>query len=253
MTFVSEFAIPAVVPATAAPAAVAPEAVGFVARSVAAVATDLAAFVPGLATYLAFCAAAVALILAPGPDTMYVLARGVQSRDAGVRSALGISTGVLLHTAAATLGLAALLRATPAAYRIVKYAGAAYLVFLGVRAIRNDEFGSAGEDGTAGGDGAPSAATGSFRRGVLVNALNPKVALFFLAFLPGFAGSGPDAAPRMLLLGATYAALTAVYLSGVAVASGRVGDVLSSATTTSRLSWLGGGAMITLGLTLAID
>ena len=209
---------------------------------------DLVSVVPDLPTYLAFCAAAVALILTPGPDTMYVLARGIQSRDAGVRSAFGVSTGVLFHTAAATLGLAALLRAAPAAYRIVKYAGAVYLVYLGVQAIRNDEFGSAGDaDGTA------ANATGSFRRGVLVNALNPKVALFFLAFLPGFAGSGPEAAPRMLLLGTTYAALTAVYLSGVAVASGRVGDVLSSATTTSRLSWLGGGAMIALGLALAID
>jgi len=257
--FVTEFAIPAVVPPATAPAAVAPAVVDFVARFVAAVATDLAAFVPGLTTYLAFCAAAVALILTPGPDTMYVLARGVQSRDAGVRSALGISTGVLLHTAAATLGLAALLRATPAAYRIVKYAGAAYLVYLGVQAIRNDEFGSAGgdgtagEDGTAGGDGTASAATGSFRRGVLVNALNPKVALFFLAFLPGFAGSGPDVAPRMLLLGATYAALTAAYLAAVAIASGRVGDALASATTTSRLSWLGGGVMIVLGAALAIE
>ena len=126
-------------------------------------------------------------------------------------------------------------------------------------AIRNDEFGSAGgdgtagEDGTAGGDGTASAATGSFRRGVLVNALNPKVALFFLAFLPGFAGSGPDVAPRMLLLGATYAALTAAYLAAVAIASGRVGDALASATTTSRLSWLGGGVMIVLGAALAIE
>ncbi|QCC46399.1 LysE family translocator [Halobellus limi] len=210
--------------------------------------SDVVSFVPDLPTYLAFCAAAVALILTPGPDTMYVLARGIQSRDAGVRSAFGVSTGVLFHTTAAALGLAALLRAAPAAYRIVKYAGAVYLVYLGVQAIRNDEFGAAGERG-----GAAANATGSFRRGVLVNALNPKVALFFLAFLPGFAGSGPDAAVRMLFLGATYAALTAVYLSGVAVASGRVGDALSSATTTSRLSWLGGGAMITLGLALAVD
>jgi threonine/homoserine/homoserine lactone efflux protein len=214
------------------------------------------AVIPDLSTYLAFCAAAVALILTPGPDTMYVLTRGIQSRDAGVRSALGIATGVLFHTAAASLGLAALLRAAPAAYQVVKYAGAAYLFYLGVQAIRNDEFGSAAgsNSGTEpDGDAAAATATGSFRRGVLVNALNPKVALFFLAFLPGFAGSGPDAAPRMLLLGATYAALTAMYLAGVGVASGRVGRALSSSATTSRLSWLGGGAMITLGLALAVE
>ncbi|WP_256288595.1 LysE family translocator [Halobellus inordinatus] len=214
------------------------------------------AVLPDLSTYLAFCAAAVALILTPGPDTMYVLTRGIQSRDAGVRSALGIATGVLFHTAAASLGLAALLRAAPAAYQVVKYVGAAYLLYLGVQAIRNDEFGSSmgSDSGTEpDGDAAAATAAGSFRRGVLVNALNPKVALFFLAFLPGFAGSGPDAAPRMLLLGATYAALTAVYLGGIGVASGRVGRALSSSATTSRLSWLGGGAMISLGLALAVE
>ncbi|MFB6089648.1 MAG: LysE family translocator [Halobellus sp.] len=200
---------------------------------------------PDLPTFLAFCAAAVALILTPGPDTMYVLTRGIQSRRAGVRSAFGVATGVLFHTAVATLGLAALLRAAPVAYRVVKYAGAAYLVYLGVQAIRNDEFDA--------GDAAAGAASGSFRRGVLVNALNPKVALFFLAFLPGFAGSGPDSPARMLFLGATYAALTAVYLGGVAVASGRAGTLLSSSRATSRLSWLGGGAMIALGAALAVE
>jgi threonine/homoserine/homoserine lactone efflux protein len=195
------------------------------------------------ATYLAFCGAALALILTPGPDTMYVLARGMQGRGAGVRSAFGISTGVLLHTAAATLGLAALLRAAPAAYSFVKYAGALYLVYLGVAAFRDDEF-----DLTV--DSDPE---GSFRRGVLVNALNPKVALFFLAFLPGFAGSGAGADGRMALLGATYAVLTAVYLSAVALASGRVGRALESTRLASRLSWLGGGVMVALGVGLAAE
>ena len=207
--------------------------------------------VPDPATYLAFCAAAVALILTPGPDTMYVLARGIQGRNAGVQSALGIATGVLLHTAAATLGLAALFRTVPAARRIVTYAGAAYLMYLGVEAVRNDEFGDVGTD--AGTGDTAAAGSGSFRRGVLVNALNPKVALFFLAFLPGFAGSGPDATPQMLVLGATYAGLTAIYLSGVAVASGRVGAAVASSTATSRLSWLGGGTMVALGLALVVE
>lgn len=206
---------------------------------------------PAPATYVAFCAAAVALILAPGPDTMYVLTRGIQSRHAGIHSAFGIATGVLVHTLAATLGLAALLRTVPAAYRVVKYAGAAYLIYLGVQAIRTDEFDAGATDADSGGPGGE--ATGSFRRGVLVNVLNPKVALFFLAFLPGFAGSGPDAPARMVLLGATYAGLTAVYLGVVAVASGRVGRMLSSATMTTRLSWLGGGAMIALGVALAVE
>ncbi|MDS0297361.1 LysE family translocator [Halogeometricum sp. S1BR25-6] len=196
-----------------------------------------------LTTYLAFCGAAVALILTPGPDTMYVLARGMQGRGVGVRSALGISTGVLVHTAAAAFGLAALLRAAPTAYRVVKYAGALYLVYLGVSALRNDEF-----DPTVDVD-----TEGSFRRGVFVNALNPKVALFFLSLLPGFAGTGSGADARMLLLGATYAGLTAVYLSVVAVGSGRIGRALESSRFSSGLNWLGGGVMVALGVGVAVE
>ncbi|QIB72887.1 LysE family translocator [Halogeometricum borinquense] len=196
-----------------------------------------------LTTFLAFCGAAVALILTPGPDTMYVLARGMQGRSAGVRSALGISTGVLVHTAAAALGLAALLRAAPTAYRLVKYAGALYLIYLGLSALRDDEF-----DPTVQTD-----ADGSFRRGVFVNALNPKVALFFLAFLPGFAGSGSGAELRMFLLGGTYAVLTALYLSGVAFASGQMGSMLASSRFSSGLNWLGGGVMVALGVGVAVE
>ncbi|MFC6827003.1 LysE family translocator [Halopelagius fulvigenes] len=195
------------------------------------------------ATYLAFCGAAIALVLTPGPDTMYVLARGMQGRGAGVRSAFGISAGVLLHTAAATLGLAALLRAAPTAYRLLKYLGAAYLVYLGVSALREGEFDPQVETNPE----------GSFRRGVLVNALNPKVALFFLAFLPGFAGAGAGAEVRMALLGATYAALTAAYLSAVALASGRVGRALESTRLSSGLNWVGGGTMVALGVALAAE
>lgn len=195
------------------------------------------------ATYLAFCGAALALVLTPGPDTMYVLARGMQGRSAGVRSAFGISAGVLLHTAAATLGVAALLRAAPTAHRLLKYAGAAYLVYLGIAALRDDEFDPQVETDPE----------GSFRRGVLVNALNPKVALFFLAFLPGFAGAGDGTGVRMAVLGGTYAVLTAAYLSVVALASGRVGDALESTRLSEGLNWVGGGVMVALGVGVALE
>lgn len=189
----------------------------------------------------AFLVAAVALILAPGPDTVYVLTRGLQGRVAGVRSALGISAGVLLHTTAAALGLSAVLRAAPAAYAAVEYLGAAYLVYLGVQAVRNEEF--AVDDAAAAGTDRP------FLRGVLVNALNPKVALFFLAFLPQFAGGGP--AGRMVALGATYAALTAAYLSCVALAAHRAGRALSTPRVRSALGWTAGGVLVALGLSVA--
>ena len=195
-----------------------------------------------LSTLVAYLAAAVALILAPGPDTMYVLARGLQGPDAGVRSALGVATGVLGHTLAAALGVAALLRTAPTVFTLLKYAGAAYLVYLAVQALRTEEFD-------------PTTATeqgGSFRRGVLVNALNPKVALFFLAFLPGFAGSGPDAPARMAFLGALYAVVTAIYLSSVALASNRAGRFLARGRLSQRLQYVASGVMVVLAVTLVL-
>jgi threonine/homoserine/homoserine lactone efflux protein len=193
-------------------------------------------------TLAAYLAAAVALILAPGPDTMYVLARGLQGPDAGVRSALGVATGVLLHTLAAALGVAALLKAAPGVFTLVKYVGATYLCYLAVQALRTEEFDPATE----------SHESGSFRRGVLVNALNPKVALFFLAFLPGFAGTGPDAPARMAVLGAVYAAITALYLSAVALASNRAGRLLARSRVSDGLQYVASGVMVVLAVTLVV-
>jgi threonine/homoserine/homoserine lactone efflux protein len=161
-----------------------------------------------LAVYLV---AAVALILSPGPDTVYVLARGAgEGHRAGVLSALGVATGVLVHTVAAAVGLAALFRAVPEARTVVVAAGAAYLSYLGVRTLRDPEVEARETDGDP------------YLQGLTVNVLNPQVALFFLAFLPGFA---PDSAPAvgMVLLGALYAALTAAYLGGVGALSGHIG------------------------------
>jgi len=161
-----------------------------------------------LAVYLV---AAVALILSPGPDTVYVLARGAgEGRRAGVLSALGVATGVLVHTVAAAVGLAALFRAVPEARTVVVAAGAAYLSYLGVRTLRDPEVEARETDGDP------------YLQGLTVNVLNPQVALFFLAFLPGFA---PDSAPAagMVLLGALYAAITAAYLGGVGALSGHIG------------------------------
>ncbi|AFK17874.1 LysE family translocator [Haloferax mediterranei ATCC 33500] len=196
-----------------------------------------------LGTYLAFCGAAVALILAPGPDTMYVLARGLDGRESGVRSAFGIATGVLFHTSLAALGVAALFRAVPEAATALQYVGAAYLVYLGVVALRNDEFDPSVENQRG----------ASFRRGVLVNALNPKVALFFLAFLPGFASRSSGAGVQMAFLGATYAVLTALYLSVVALGADRLGTALAETRVTSALNYVGAGTMLLLGIVLALE
>lgn len=155
---------------------------------------------PELRTLAFFMAAALALNLTPGPDMLYVAARGSsEGRDAGMVSALGIAAGCLVHTVALALGLSALLAAVPLAYDVVRYAGAGYLVYLGARALLAP---------TAIHRQAPLQPTSLrtiFRQGVITNILNPKVALFFLAFLPQFIDAdAPAKALAFLALGCLF-------------------------------------------------
>src|SRR5918996_4577523 len=128
-----------------------------------------------------FMTATLALNLAPGPDMLYVSTRSLtQGRRAGVISALGIAAGSVMHTVAIASGLAALLRAVPLAYEIVRFAGAAYLIWLGIQALL-------AKSGPMDGKPLDRASEWTiFRHGMITNLLNPKVALFFLAFLPQF-------------------------------------------------------------------
>src|SRR6185503_5152928 len=149
-----------------------------------------------------FMTATLALNLAPGPDMLYVSTRSLtQGRRAGVISALGIAAGSVVHTVAIASGLAALLRALPLAYEIVRFAGAAYLIWLGIQALRN-------RSGLASGKPLdPASDWAIFRQGAITNVLNPKVALFFLAFLPQFVDpSRGSAALQTLGLGAWFIA-----------------------------------------------
>jgi threonine/homoserine/homoserine lactone efflux protein len=180
-------------------------------------------------TVAAYVLAAGALILVPGQDTVVVLTRGLRSPRVGVAAALGVATGVLGHATAAALGLAALYRAVPALARAVALVGAAYLCYLAVETLRDDAFGAA----LSTTDDHPTPAAdvrAGYRRGLLTNAANPKVALFFLAFLPGFAG-GPHATGAMLVLGALYALLGALYLGVVGALAGRAGRLLEDPRT----------------------
>ncbi|MFC6786789.1 LysE family translocator [Halobaculum halobium] len=183
------------------------------------------------ATLAAYFIAAGALILVPGQDTLIVLTSGLASRAEGVGAAGGVAVGVLVHAAAAALGLAAVYRALPTAATTVTLLGAAYLCWLAVDTLRRDGFESVSPDSTPdapsradGGADAGTAAAG-FRRGLVTNVANPKVALFFLAFLPGFAGEGEPA--TMLALGVVYALLTVAYLGAVGALAGRIGALLT--------------------------
>jgi threonine/homoserine/homoserine lactone efflux protein len=194
---------------------------------------------PTLPALAAFTVAAVALILTPGPDTAFVLAQAVGGgRAAGVRAALGVAVGVLVHTVAAVVGLSVVLRLSSVAYTAVKLAGAAYLLYLGVATLR----------GRGGIEVETPSAAGSFRQGLVTNVLNPKVALFFLAFLPQF-GRGLELLP----LGVLYAVLTAAYLGGVALASGSAREAIERPGVRTWLRRTAGCTMLVLGASVALE
>jgi len=176
-----------------------------------------------------------------------------------VAAALGVATGVLVHTTAAALGLAALLRTSALAFTAVKYAGAAYLVVLGARTLWAggdlDALAGTADDGSEADADAPAPdLRRGYRRGLVVNVLNPKVALFFLALLPQFVDAGAGATAGMVALGATYAALAALYLGGVGLLSGHVRAALRGRPRVADgLRWASGTVLVGLGAALAVE
>jgi threonine/homoserine/homoserine lactone efflux protein len=164
---------------------------------------------PDTATVLAFAAASILLVAVPGPNLIYILTRSVaQSRRAGVVSALGIETGTLVHVGAAVIGLSTVIAASPAAMTALKFAGVAYLIYLAAKVF----FGQSRLDLAGSADAAPAGRT--FRQGVLVNLLNPKVVLFFLAFLPQFGSTRTE----MVVFGIVFLALALAMDLGYALA-----------------------------------
>jgi RhtB (resistance to homoserine/threonine) family protein len=155
----------------------------------------------GIHDFALFLASGILLNLAPGPDTAYILGRSIaQGRTAGIASAFGISVGSIFHTCAAALGLSAFLATSAWAFSAIKLIGGGYLVFLGIKLILER-----GEQFCVASDFRRSNSGAAFRQGVLTNLLNPKVALFFLAFLPQFIDPASRAKiPAFLALGLTF-------------------------------------------------
>lgn len=190
-----------------------------------------------------FLTASLALIVASGPDNILVLTRGIaQGRGAALISAAGASVGLMIHSVFAAVGLSALLQQSAAAYSVVKYAGAAYLIYLGIKTfLREDGFAVSGET-------APTRLGGVLLQGVVSNVLNPKVALFFLAFLPQFADpTAGGAAPQLLVLGLAFASLTWIVFSMLGYFSGSLGNwLVGRPGLTDGLHFLTGGGLIGL-------
>ena len=178
---------------------------------------------PTLDTLLAFLGISVLITLAPGPDNLMVIGQSLaRGRRAGLAFGLGCAAGCLTHIAWATLGVAALIRASAGLFTAFKLAGAAWLVWLGIQALRSG--------------GALSPAAGSpprqwqrdVARGFVANALNPKVGLFFLAFLPQFADPARGSVSlQMLVLGLVFIAQTVVIFGSMAFAAGHIGRLLA--------------------------
>lgn len=201
----------------------------------------------GLSTLAVFVPAAMALIVVPGPDLLYVLTQSISGDQwIGLSSTLGICTGILVHTSAAVLGLSAILRTSALAYTAVKYAGALYLLYLGIQTIRQKEDFDVRTNDT-------DADTGdSYWRGVMVNTLNPKVAIFFLAFLPQFVTPGPSAWLDMLLLGVLYTTLTMLFLGLLTLTSNRVKTILTTHPRANDvIRWAAGSVIVGFGIELA--
>jgi len=176
---------------------------------------------PHSTTLWLFSLTAVALLLVPGPAVLFVVVQGAeQGRRVGLASVAGIHLGTLVHVAAATVGLSALVVASAVAFSAVKYAGAAYLVYLGVRRLlARDEVVEPGRQ--------RESLRRAFARGIVVNVLNPKTALFFLAFLPQFVD--PDRGgvwSQVLVLGLVFVGLGLISDSLYALAAGTVGGLL---------------------------
>ena len=198
---------------------------------------------------LLFMIATVTLNITPGPDMLYVIARSVsQGRPAGIVSALGIAGGLIVHTLAVALGLAGLMVAVPVAYEIVKYAGAGYLVYLGIRTLRDRQDPNAEVPITQDTLGA------IFLQGVLTNVLNPKVALFFLAFLPQFVdASRGSVAAQIVVLGMLFNTSGTIVNVGVALAASYTGGRLRNRLESPAiLRWVTGSVYLGLGVRLAL-
>jgi threonine/homoserine/homoserine lactone efflux protein len=207
---------------------------------------------PDASTYGLFVVAALALLLVPGPAVVYVVARSVEGgRPAGLVSVLGVEMGTLVHVAFAAAGLSAILASSATAFSVVKWLGVAYLIWLGLqRLLARDEGGDAPPDVR------PEPLARVFGQSVLVQVLNPKVALFFLAFLPQFVDPSRGAAwTQILVLGGTLAALGLLTDGLYALLGGTAGDWLNrknaSASFRRVQRFFSGGVYLALGAVAA--
>lgn len=205
--------------------------------------------VPSLSTYAVFVVTCLALLAIPGPAVLYIVSRSVdQGRTAGLVSVLGVTSATLVHVTAAAIGLSSLVLASTVAFGIVRYAGAAYLVFLGVRRLLSRQ-----SDVLVEGR-APKSLRRLYVQGFVVNLLNPKTIVFIFAFIPQFVDvEAGHVGVQIVLLGLTLACLGLLSDSVYAIVAGSIADRLRGSRAMARFErWFGGGILVGLGVAAAL-
>jgi threonine/homoserine/homoserine lactone efflux protein len=199
-------------------------------------------------TLLYFLGASVALTIAPGPDNVFVLTQGIaRGKKPAIITALGMCSGISIHTTAAAFGISAVFYSSVVAFNAVKYAGAAYLLYLAWKTLRERSSIKLSHP-----DARSDAAL--FKRGFIMNVLNPKVAMFFLAFLPQFVSPAAGWFPlQMLLLGLIFMVQAVIIFCLIGYFSGSIGSfILTRPKIAKYFDWLTAGVFASLGIRLAL-
>lgn len=205
---------------------------------------------PSPETLIVFTMAALLMNISPGPSNFYVMSRAIgQGAGAGLEAAAGLAAGSLVHVAAAAAGLSAVFLYSPTAYTVIKFVGAAYLVYLGVTMLRRRPVEDAADQALA-----PKSGRRIFRESFFVEVLNPKTAVFFLAFLPQFVDTGLGApAAQILVLGLIVTATALPCDALVAFSSGAAARAILRSTLLQRVqNWVSGSILIGLGCYVAL-
>ncbi|MBM7608923.1 threonine/homoserine/homoserine lactone efflux protein [Lysinibacillus composti] len=203
-----------------------------------------------LLSIISFLGAAIVLTLMPGPDNLFTLAQSMaKGKNAGIYTTLGLCTGLLVHITAATIGISALIYQSAFAFTVVKYAGAAYLLFLAYKSFREKDssFNLKHQDNLD--------YRSLYKKGVIMNLLNPKVSLFFLAFFPQFINyENGNVSAQMLGLGILFLIQTLVIFTLISIFAGKVGEFLRKNTSISKKMNMIQGSLFTLiGLKIAFS
>jgi len=199
---------------------------------------------------IGFLGASVLLTLMPGPDIIFVITQSIsQGKKAGILTALGLSTGIIVHTTAASLGISLILYESATAFNILKYLGAAYLIFLGIQAILERN-----KNNFKLGNSSSQDYKKLFKKGILMNILNPKVSLFFLAFLPQFVSSNSkNPSLEMMFLGLIFMIQGVIIFSIISILAERLSEKLMKNPKISKtVNWIKASVFLLIGINLAL-